>query len=129
MNKYFVYVIFAILFLLFGCKEKDIIITNDYVINPNWNEKSNLIEITKMKYKNDYDSIDLKRAKLDLMCDNNDFLKVFEKFKNLRPITSVVKAYAQFFDPNSTNHFAAFQIKITLQNGFRKVFFFQNGLE
>jgi hypothetical protein len=64
MNKYFIYIIFVILFLLIGCKEKDIIITKDYVINPNWNEKSNLIEITKMKYKNDNDNINLKTAKI-----------------------------------------------------------------
>jgi hypothetical protein len=62
MKKYFVYTIFVILFLLIGCTEKDIIITKDYVINPNWHEKSNLIEITKMKYKND--SINLKTAKI-----------------------------------------------------------------
>lgn len=64
MSKYFVNTIFVILFLLIGCKEKDIIITKDYVINPNWNEKSNLIELVKMKYKNNYDSIDLKTAKI-----------------------------------------------------------------
>lgn len=43
-----------------------------------------IFELLKV-FGNDFclSAIDLKRAKLDLMCDNNDFLKVFEKFKNI----------------------------------------------
>lgn len=45
---------------------------------------TNINELIK-KFGNDFcvSAIDLKRAKLDLMCDDSDFIKVFDYFKNI----------------------------------------------
>jgi len=43
-------------------QEKDIIITKDYVINPNWDREDNSFKIIRMKFKDSKDSIDIKKA-------------------------------------------------------------------
>ena len=50
MKSYFVTVVFLLL-VLTSCKEQDVIITKDYVINPNWDEESNSFEVVRMKLK------------------------------------------------------------------------------
>ena len=49
--------IFLVLLMLLSCNgEKEVTITKDYVINPNWDETANVFRVVRMKVK---DSIDL----------------------------------------------------------------------
>lgn len=41
-----------ILFFFIGCKESEVSITKEYVINPNWNEVNNTFQVIKMNFKN-----------------------------------------------------------------------------
>ena len=43
-----------------GCKEKNVTITKDYVINPNWNESENSFAVYRMMLKDSSQFIDLK---------------------------------------------------------------------
>jgi hypothetical protein len=43
----------GILLLLTGCSDYKIVITSEYIINPNWDEQANSIKINKMKIKKD----------------------------------------------------------------------------
>lgn len=58
-KTYLVGTIFLMLFTL-GCKEKEITITKEYVINPNWNEANNSFAVYRMKLKDSTQIIDLK---------------------------------------------------------------------
>jgi len=52
---------FLLLFLL-GCEEKEITITKDYVINPNWDEMDNELSIVRMNLINNSDNINLNNV-------------------------------------------------------------------
>lgn len=45
------YFLILIYFSFIGCKEKEVIITKDYVINPYWDETDNSFIVAKMKFK------------------------------------------------------------------------------
>lgn len=53
--------IFLVL-LVVSCHEKEVIITKDYVINPNWVETDHGISVTKLKLKDRSDIINLKNV-------------------------------------------------------------------
>lgn len=44
---------------MFGCNKKDVTITKDYVLNPNWSEVDNSICVSKMQYKDSSKTFDL----------------------------------------------------------------------
>lgn len=52
--------IILLMLLTLGCKEKMVLITKQYVINPNWNENNNSFAIHKMKLIDSSQTIDLK---------------------------------------------------------------------
>lgn len=58
------YLIGAIFILLtISCKEsKEVIITRDYVINPNWDEIHNSFQVIRLNLKNSRDTINLKKV-------------------------------------------------------------------
>lgn len=49
-----------LMLLTLGCKEKEVTITKDYVINPNWDEVDNSFAVYRMKLKDSSQIIDLK---------------------------------------------------------------------
>jgi hypothetical protein len=53
MNLKFACFISFWILLLAGCSDKKIVITADYIINPNWDEQANAIQINRMKVKKD----------------------------------------------------------------------------
>lgn len=60
MKKYITCTFFLLIFTLVSCHEEEVTITKDYVVNPNWDEKANVIEVVKMKLKDSSGSINLK---------------------------------------------------------------------
>ena len=53
-------IIFTLVLWQIGChphKEKDVIITKDYVINPNWDRKNNRFDVKEMKPKDGSEKI------------------------------------------------------------------------
>jgi hypothetical protein len=55
-----VVVIFFMLLLTVSCKRKKVIITRDYVINPNWDEHDNSFHVVRMNLKDSSKTINLK---------------------------------------------------------------------
>jgi len=61
----------SILFIIFlmhimsGCNKKDVTITKDYVINPNWDEVENSIFVYKMRIKDSSQALDIKDPSTD----------------------------------------------------------------
>lgn len=47
---------------LISCKEKEVTITKDYVINPNWDERDNSFRVFRMNLKDSSDNINLKNV-------------------------------------------------------------------
>lgn len=61
------------------CKDEYVRIENKVLsLDTNINE---LLEVFGDDFR--ISAIDIKRAKLDLICDDSDFLKIFERFKNI----------------------------------------------
>jgi len=60
VKTYFVSAIIMMMLLTLSCKEKEVIITKDYVINPNWSEGDNSFGVCKMLLKDSSKTIDLK---------------------------------------------------------------------
>lgn len=53
--------IFLMLLTLVGCNtEKEVTITKDYVVNPNWDKTANTFSVVKMNLKDNSNSINLK---------------------------------------------------------------------
>lgn len=62
-KTYLTLMAFLVLLALVSCNgEKAVIITKDYVINPNWDKTSNSFQVVRMKLKNSSDTINLKNA-------------------------------------------------------------------
>jgi hypothetical protein len=59
---YLVGIISILLLGCTGCKEAEVIITKDYVINPNWDKVDNAFQVIRMTFKNSGDSINLKNT-------------------------------------------------------------------
>lgn len=60
-KTYFVALIILIFLICISCKEKEVTITKDYVINPYWDKIDNSFDVIRMKLKNSSD-IDLKKV-------------------------------------------------------------------
>jgi hypothetical protein len=51
MRIYRIYFLNLMLFFFMGCKEKEVTITKDYVVNPYWDKTDNSFIVAKMKLK------------------------------------------------------------------------------
>ncbi|MDF3076270.1 MAG: hypothetical protein K0S09_159 [Sphingobacteriaceae bacterium] len=53
--------VFVMIFA-FSCKEKEVTITKNYVVNPNWDEVDNGFDVSRMSLKDSSDSINLENV-------------------------------------------------------------------
>lgn len=61
-SKIYLAGIIFLMILTESCKEKEVIITKDYVINPYWDKVDNSFTVTKMIFRDRGDNINLKNA-------------------------------------------------------------------
>jgi hypothetical protein len=78
-----IFEIFFLFLILIGCEEREVIITADYVINPNWDEINNTIRIVKMNLKDSTDNINLENV------SSQDLLKKLSADTNYSYVANV----------------------------------------
>ena len=77
-NTYIIGIVFLLFFALISCEEKDVIITNDYVINPNWDKVDNSFGIIRMNLVDSVGNFHLNsissRELLDNLVEDTSFV-------------------------------------------------------